>query len=99
MAPIDWKTVEAVVFDAALAAIAQLMDLHAASFYAAAFHELYAETDVVIAMPCLAANTVENLGGNEDSRWSSADWKWRQKEGFLARLNGGGGVSQATDAR
>lgn len=75
---IDWKNVECAVFDAARAAINHLMDRHAASFYAVVFHEFYAEKGSVIAMPCLAANTVEHLAGKEDSRWSSADWKWTQ---------------------
>ncbi len=75
---LDWKIVEAAVFDAALPAITQLMDRHAGSFYAVAFHEFYAEMDGVIAMPCLAANTEEYLAEKDVSRWSSADWKWTQ---------------------
>jgi hypothetical protein len=75
---LDWKNFEAAVFDAALAAITQLMDRHAGSYYAVAFHEFYAERDGVIAMPCLAANTEGYLAETEDSRWSSADWKWTQ---------------------
>jgi hypothetical protein len=75
---IDWKYFEGAVFDAALAAINRLMERNAASFYAVAFHEFHAERDGAIAMPCLAANTLENLVGTEDSRWSSADWKWTQ---------------------
>jgi hypothetical protein len=76
MRSIDWKNVQDAVFDAALAAITRLMDRNAATFYAVVFHEFYAEAGGVIAMPCLAANTVEYLAGKEDSRWSSADWKW-----------------------
>jgi hypothetical protein len=75
---LDWKNVEAAVFDAALPAITQRMERHAGSFYAVAFHEFYAERDGVIAMPCLAANTEEYLAEKEDSRWSSADWKWTE---------------------
>ncbi len=75
---IDWPNVERAVFDAALAAITQLMNRHAASFYGVAFHEFYAERDGVIAMPCLAANTEEYLAAKDVSRWSSADWKWTQ---------------------
>jgi hypothetical protein len=75
---IDWKKFEEAVFDAALAALTRLMDRNAASFYAAAFDEFYAEEDGPIAMPCLAANSAENLVGKEDARWSSPDWKWTQ---------------------
>jgi hypothetical protein len=75
---IDWKKVEGAVFDAASAAISRLMDRNVGTFYAVAFHEFYAEAGGVIAMPGLAANTVEHLAGKEDSRWSSADWKWNQ---------------------
>ena len=75
---IDWKSFEVAVSGAALAAVTELMDRSAASFYAVGFHEFYAERGGVITMPCLAANTVEFLAGEEDSRWSSADWKWTQ---------------------
>jgi Domain of unknown function (DUF4303) len=75
---IDWKTVERAVYDGALAAITKLMERQPASFYAGAFHEFYAERGGVIAMPCLAANTVEYLEGKDEARWSSADWKWTQ---------------------
>ena len=75
---IDWKQFERAVLDAVRAAITRLMDRSSAPFYAVAFHEFYAETGGVIAMPCLAANTVDDLAEKEDSRWSSADWKWTQ---------------------
>jgi hypothetical protein len=52
-----------------------MMKRNAASFYAVVFHEFYAEVGGVIAMPCLAANTVEKPAGKEDSPWNSADWK------------------------
>ncbi len=78
MPSIAWTYVERAVFDAALTAITQLMNRQPASFYAVAFHEFYAEKDGVIAMPCLAANTEEHQAGSENSRFSSADFKWTQ---------------------
>ncbi len=45
-------------------------------FYAAAFHEFYAEECQLITLPCLALNTEEELDRDEDFRWSSADWYW-----------------------
>ncbi len=45
-------------------------------YYAAAFHEFYAEEWQLITFPSLALNTEEELDGNKDLRWSSADWYW-----------------------
>ena len=78
MPKIDLKAFEESVAVAAESAVRTLMDKGKGTFYAVVFHEFYAEEHDVIAMPCLAANTVESLGDNEDSRWSSADWKWTQ---------------------
>ncbi len=74
----DWTKFEASVTEATSDAAGRIMDRCAATFYAVAFHEFYSETEGVIAMPCLAANTTEALAGREDTRWSSADWKWPQ---------------------
>ncbi|NGO76555.1 DUF4303 domain-containing protein [Streptomyces sp. YC504] len=42
--------------------------------YAAVLGELYAETDGVIRLPMLGANSEDALAGDEDVRWSLADW-------------------------
>ncbi|MER7172772.1 HEAT repeat domain-containing protein [Streptomyces mesophilus] len=42
--------------------------------YAAVLGELYAETDGVIRLPMLGANSEEALAGDEDVRWCLADW-------------------------
>ena len=58
MPSFNWKAFENAVARAALAAVGKVMDKHAESFYAVVFHEFYAETHDVIAVPCLAANTI-----------------------------------------
>lgn len=78
MPQIDWKKFENTLLSAALQAATRLMERSKGTFYVFVFHEFYAETEGRIALPCLAANTVEALAGQKDSRWSSADWKWSQ---------------------
>lgn len=72
----NWKQFESTLSRAALVALRKVIDGGKGVFYAAAFHEFYAERNEVIHLPCLAANTVEALDGNDDGRWSSADWQW-----------------------
>jgi hypothetical protein len=72
----DWKRFEAVTGEAALAAVKKLMDQHAGSFYAAAFHAFYAETGSRIDLPLLAANTLEALAKDPSTKWNCADWRW-----------------------
>ncbi len=77
MAAFDWTSFEDALFRAALNVACSTMDKHPHAFYAVVFDEFYAETGDVIALPRLALNSEEALQGNEDARWSSADWKWK----------------------
>lgn len=73
----DWKNFEKVLTDAAYQAALQVMNKNSKkSFYSVAFHEFYREQGDVITLPCLAANTVEDLDGDDSSKWSSPDWRW-----------------------
>lgn len=90
MPAINWKQFETDLIDKSLIAIRTVMNKKSEAFYAVAFHEFYAETGEIIARPWLAANTEEQLNGNEDSRWSSPDWKWkniRYADAILKKLH------------
>ena len=70
----DWRRFEDILIKrcekAIVAAMNQFPD---ESFYAAAFHEFYAEEGGMIKLPCLALNTEEEIDDEEDDRWDSAD--------------------------
>ncbi|MEW4451504.1 hypothetical protein AB1L30_02355 [Bremerella sp. JC817] len=76
MAIVDWKAWEQLCYEGVLAALDKRIGGTKGTFYAVVFHEFYGERGGMIALPWLAANTVELLGEETDSRWSSADWKW-----------------------
>jgi hypothetical protein len=71
-----WQDYDAAVLRGTEAAVRAIMEKHDGNFYAIAFHEFYGETGGMIGLPCLAANTLEELELNGDSKWSSPDWKW-----------------------
>jgi len=73
---IDWKTFDELVYASARAALVRRWERQKATVYAIAFHEFYAELDGPIALPWLAANSVESVTRSEESRWSAPDWKW-----------------------
>jgi hypothetical protein len=77
---VDWARFEQAMADAVVdtvrATVAQRPEQH---FYAAAFGEIYAETDGVITLPMFGMNSVEALlehpdDERDDLRWSLADW-------------------------
>lgn len=78
MANFDWKGFETAVAKSALASLRKVIESRKGCFYAAAFHEFYAEYNELISLPLLALNTEEALRGDEEGRWSSADWSWTQ---------------------
>jgi hypothetical protein len=71
---VDWAGFERALTDALVRAIGAAAVHPGRRLYAAALYGLYRETDGVITIPSLAANTVEALHGRESLRWSPADW-------------------------
>ena len=74
---LDWKKYEAELIACIEIAVRGAMDEYPDEhFCGAALHHFYRESGEVIAMPCLAVNTEEEL--DEHNRWSSPDWYWEQ---------------------
>src|SRR4051794_15981240 len=77
----DWSGFEQFVTDAVVQTVRRVVaERPDQRFYAAAFAEIYRETDGVISMPLLGMNTVEAVDGypdedREDLRWSPPDWQ------------------------
>lgn len=72
VAGLDWAALENELVAGAVAKVTERAD-QVGPLYAAALGGLYAETDGVIQLPMLGANSEEELA-EEDLRWSLPDW-------------------------
>ena len=86
---IDWKKLEEVYVKVTHRAILDLVANHPEeTFYAVAFHLLYAELGGQIWLPKFGANSVSARNGYDDEdekdywskRWCPADWKYAELE-------------------
>ena len=76
MARFNWKAYEQLLTKLAFNAIAGVLKDHPdESFYAAAFHAFYAESEGMIALPLLAANSAEAIDEGYTG-WGPPNWYW-----------------------
>ncbi|MBO2449160.1 DUF4303 domain-containing protein [Actinomadura barringtoniae] len=69
----DWAAFEDELVAGVVAKVTERAG-QASGLYAAVLGEIYAETDGLIRLPMLGANSEEELAGDEDLRWSLPDW-------------------------